>query len=73
MAMSSELWFESDLCAASPGLNRMLWYVHTSQGLSVIKNFKRITQASHFYNFDIYGDGGGDDLETNWTTFGIYK
>ena len=29
----------------------MLWYVHTSQDLSVIKNFKQITQVSHFYDF----------------------
>ena len=48
----------------------MLWCVHTSQDLSVIKVPKQSTQVSHFYNFDIYGDGGGDDLETNWTIFG---
>ena len=40
----------------------MLWYLHTSQDLSVITKFKQITQASHFYNFDIYGDGRGDDM-----------
>ena len=54
-------------------MNRMLWYVHTSQDLSVIKTPKYSTQVSHFYDFHIHGDDEGDDLETNWTTFGSYK
>ena len=56
--MSSELCLESNLCVVGPGLNRNLWYVHTSQDVSVIKTPKYSTQVSHFYDFNIYGDGG---------------